>query len=1144
MARGRGEPAVLTTSAGRGRSLALPLLVFFLSGASGLAYEVVWTRLLGLAVGHTTVALTAVVAAFMGGLAGGSAWFGRRLERGASPLRLYATLEAGIAVLALLFPLQLAVVTTLSASSSRLFDSGSMTLGLMRFLLAAMAVVPATFLMGGTMPAMIGAMSMAGRNPSSGSWLARQAGLLYAVNTAGAVAGAAFSGFILIELLGTIETTWLAAAGNLAAAGLAFWLPRPGPSVATIATGAPIRDDTAAAGAPWRDHLTLGSYATAGFAALALQVVWTRALVFFSGSTTYAFTSMLIVFLSGITIGSALAAPLADRLRHPGAVFAGIQFLLGLSAAWSVRMLRLTAPMVDAAWPPDETWLSLVSGNFAKAAVTTAVPTILMGLAFPLAVRLVRASHSGPVGAPRATNADDGCRMSGAILGRLYAANTTGGILGAALTGLVLIPLVGVTATLTSAAVVSVAAGVAMAWRERGHRRILLAVAAAAVVGIVLGADRTTLHVPVGSERLVFYEEGMSATISVLEEVTGTRTIYIDRVPVAGTDAIMLTDQKSLAHVPMLLHPSARRVLTVGFGSGGASWSFARYRGLERVDAVEIDPSVFNAAPHLTASNHAVWQDPRFHLILEDARNYLASTETTYDVIATDCTDLRYKSNANLYTVDYFTLVRERLNPGGVVTVWMPLGGLGGDTFRMALRTFRRVFPHSTVWYMTNQPTHYLLLVGSDHAIQPDVATIAQGMMPSTVQDDLAEIRLDDPLKLASSLLLDERELAALAGDGPFNTDRHPLLEFQAPRLAYRDSLASNLRATLAALSRTAPGETWRADAAQRAALGPYLAATPALVEGHARYQLGTFDYAGALRLYRAASATNPGDRSIPPLIGDVERTRDVWLREFEQRTNAGSTDSRDWMAYASLLRQVGRSQDAQIANRRATTLAPSAAEPWVRLAATQVAAGDRAGAVQTLEHARGLVPRDPVLLSDLGAAYNDLERFNDAVAVLGESLAIAPTSDAHNNLGVALNGLQQPVEAAQQFTRALALNSALPDAWFNLGVAHAMQQAWDPAREAYQRGLALAPGEPRALQNLAVIEANAGRWAEAVRHLRAAVAQQPESAELRNELGRVYLAIGARDDAIRELEWALALDPGSSAVAENLRLAREPGRP
>jgi spermidine synthase len=1124
------------------RSHRLPFVIFFLSGASGLAYEVVWTRLLGLAVGHTTVALTAVLAAFMGGLAGGSAYFARRLEQGARPLPLYAQLEVGIALLAVAFPIQLAVVSWLSVASARTFDSGTVMLGLVRFCLAAFAVVPATFLMGGTMPAMIASMSSA--RTAAARPTAHHAGILYAVNTTGAVVGAALAGFVLIERFGTIETAWLAAAGNLLAAALALTLVRarqPGAEGNERASVlAPARSLVCT---EWRDHRVLAAYLAAGFSALALQVVWTRVLVFFAGSTTYAFTSILIVFLSGIAIGSAIVAPFVDRLRRPAVTFAIVQMLVGLSAAWSIRVLRFASPLIDAAWPPDETWLALVFGNFAKAAVTTAVPTLLMGVAFPIAVRLARDAVPADT-RTRDHRADDEERLlSGAVLGRLYAGNTTGAIGGAALTGLVFVPFLGVTVTLGVVALISVAAGMAVVWRVTSDRRAPLVLAVFVAAAIVWGADRTTLHVPVGSERLVFYEEGMSATISVLEEVTGTRTIYIDRVPVAGTDAIMLTDQKSLAHVPMLLNPEARHVLTVGFGSGGASWSFARYRRVERVDAVEIDPSVFHAAPHLEASNHGVWKDPRFRLILEDARNYLASTDATYDVIATDCTDLRYKSNANLYTVDYFALLRGRLNPGGIATVWMPLGGLGGDTFRMALRTFREVFPHSTVWYMTNQPTHYLLLVGSDRVIRPDVDVIATGLGEPEVRSDLAEIRLDDPLKVASSLLLDEKELARLAGEGPLNTDRHPLLEFQAPRLAYRDSLATNLRATLAAVDIEATvGEKWRVTDAQRASLAPYIAATPALIEGHARYQLATFDYEGALRLYRAAAATNPTDTSIPALVADVERTRTVWLQEFAARTDGGSVDSRDWMAQASLLRQVGRAREAVEANRRATELSPSLSEAWVRLAATQAATGDSHGAIETLEHARTLVPDEPVLLSDLGAAYNDLERYADAVQVLRQSLAISRTGDAHNNLGVALNGLQQPADAAREFERALALSPALPDAWFNLGVSRAMQQAWDPARDAYERGLALAPGESRALQNLALIEANAGRWDEAIRRLREAVAQEPASPELRNDLGRAYLAVGSRAAAVREFEEALRLDPSSAAIAENLRLARGVG--
>ncbi len=1124
------------------------LAIFFISGACGLAYEVVWTRLLGLSIGHTTVALTAVVAAYMGGLAAGSACIGRFLRRGIHPIVVYAVLEAAIAVLAVAFPVQLALVTRLSAESGHWLDRGSFALGAVRFGLAAIAVFPATFLMGGTLPAMLDAM------PSRGAHApARQAGWLYAVNTAGAVFGAALAGFVLIERLGTLETTWLAAAGNLlvAATALAGGRRSAEPDASDAAPAMPRRANTGAPqervsrpGHPTREGDTgpartgalpgvttvLVAYGLSGFAALALQVVWTRALVFYAGSTTYAFTSMLIVFLTGITAGSGVAAPVVDRLRRPAGVFVLLQVLLAVSAAGSLRTLQAVSPGIDAIWPPELTWLSLVSGNFAKAAIAMTLPTLLMGMLFPVAVRLTQSPDTAT--APPGTAA--------AVLGRLYAVNTLGGIAGAALTGLLLIPALGVRTTLFCACVTSLAAAALVGWGGERRRRDALLLPAVAVLAFGLATAGRPLHAPTGSETLVFYEEGASGTVSVLQEVTGTRTIYIDRVPVAGTDTIMLTDQKSLAHVPMLLNPAAKRVLTVGFGSGGASWSFTRHRSLDRVDAVEIDPTVFRAAPYLDDSNHGVWRDPRFHFILEDARNYLASTDVRYDVISTDCTDLRYKTNANLYTADYFALVRGRLTPGGIVTVWMPLGGLSAETFRMALRTFRQVFPHTTVWYMTNQPTHYLLLVATDHEIRPDVTAIAAAMTDTQVRLDLAAIRLDDPLKIASSLLLDEQEVARFVGDGPLNSDRHPLLEFQAPRLAYRDALAANLRATAAARDAGAGLRRWSGSAEVMSGLAPYVAATPALVEGHARYQLGTFDYSGALGLYRAAASVNPADRSIPPLIQDVERTRQVWLEEFASRTSQGSNEIRDWLSYATLLRQAGRLPAAIEAGRRATELAPDATEAWIRLAALHAQAGDATTALVTLERARQLAPRDGLLLSDLGAAYNELERFADAETVLRQSLALRPAADTHNNLGVALNGLGRPADAVRAFGGALALNSASAEAWFNLGVAHALLGDLQQARTAYQRGLALTPAEPRALFNLAMVEAQAGRLDLTARYLTEAIAHAPQSAQLHNELGRAYLGLQRIDDAVAALERARSLDPSSAAIAENLALARQ----
>jgi len=318
-----------------------------------------------------------------------------------------------------------------------------------------------------------------------------------------------------------------------------------------------------------------------------------------------------------------------------------------------------------------------------------------------------------------------------------------------------------------------------------------------------------------------------------------------------------------------------------------------------------------------------------------------------------------------------------------------------------------------------------------------------------------------------------------------------------------------------------------------------YVAATPALVEGHARYQMGSFDYDGALRLYRAAARINPDDPSVPPLVADVERTRGVWLAEFTTRTSKGSRDVRDWLALALLLRQAGRLDEAARAAERATMLEPRLLEPWLRLAAIYSARGTPSAAVATLERARALQPEDPVLLSDLGAAFNDEARFADAEPLLRRSLGIRPTAEAHNNLGVTLNGLNRPADAVHEFGAALALNRGAAEAWFNLGVSHAMLGDAEQARTAYRNGLALMPGEPRALANLAMMEAQFGRLDLTVTYLREALAAGGPSAPLLNDLGRAYLGLGRADLARAVLEQAQALDPRSRAILENLALAR-----
>jgi spermidine synthase len=1008
----------------------------FLSGFSALVYQVLWTRELGLFFGHTIYAVSAVLTAFMGGLALGSHTGGRLIARVRRPLAAYGWLELGIGLAGALFWLLPWALDPLYGVLYQSLNGRFYVFNLTRFALAiAILLIPAS-LMGATLPAL--SAWRASRGNVAGS-----VGSLYAANTFGATTGALAAGFLLIERLGLVETQLTAAVLNAMVGLAAIWVARgdPAPALSQAACADAI---TARPLVPARrqDRLLLVVMGLSGFTALADEVVWTRGLVFYVGTTTHAFTSMLAVYLVGLGIGSFVAAQLVSRLRHPAYAFAWVQLAIGVSGWYSLFALATAAPRIDAIIAPDASWVSLLTSSVLKSIATMLVPTLLFGATFPVALRLASASQSVAV-----------------LVGRVYAANTWGALLGAAFAGFVLIPLLGIQGTLLVCALTNVTLAVlvqnglhASAAPSNSTTCLRWAAPLVAVMFVVaaITGPEAYLHRTVGSEQLAYYAEGNTATVSVVREVSGTKTLYIDKVPVAATDPIMLTDQKTLAHLPMLLHPDPRRVLTVGFGSGGASWSFTRYDSLQAVDCVEIDPAVFGAAPQLQESNHTVWRDPRFRLIIEDARSYLAYTTQQYDVISTDCTDLRYKSNASLYTTEYFGLCRRRLRPEGMVVVWMPLGGLDADMFKMALRTFGQVFPHATLWYLSNYPTHYALLVGRIAPLRIDATRLVQRLAEPDVRADLGEIGLDRPAKILSGLLLDEEAYDAYVGQGPVNSDRYPLLEFVAPRRAYRFALSQNL-AALATRRRPVEGLV-----DVPSALAPDLlhglrrasAAASALLVGHVMYQRGTFDYAAALGEYRRAAALDPSDPSIPALIRSIESTRGVWIREFEARVAAGRASLDDRLSLARLYLEVDRVADA-IALLRAL-IETAGAGPDVRrvFAAALTAAGETDAAIAEYQHVLRLLP---------------------------------DSAEAHNDLGLLLMAAGDLAGAAASFERAARADPGSAAAFHNLGLVHASHgNAW-AAERSYREALTRDPRLVEAWGNLAALLAATDRHDEAI---------------------------------------------------------------
>jgi len=754
-------------------------LLVFVSGVSALIYELVWQRLLHLVFGVSTLATSAVLAAFMGGLALGSLLLGRRADRAARPLRLYAMLEAGIALTALLVPPGLNWMTDLYTTLYGHLQPGTWGGAGIRFLLAlAVLLIPAT-LIGATVPVMGRlAKDLAGRLNVGFS-------LLYGVNTLGAVAGAGLTGLILLHYIGTTSTVGLAVGLNLAVAATAALvslrnadcgLRMEVPASADL-QAKPATPQSAIYKPPFA--LLLGCALTTGAVTTGMEVVWTRILGVFTSNSAYAFALMLSVLLLGLGVGSFLQALWARRPGNDWRRLALCQALLAGLTLVTLPCFRV-APDWLARWCADGSTTVLLLGELMLAASALFLPAALMGMSFPLLA-------AGLTGDPA---------RFGSRLGRLYAANTMGCVAGAFLAGFVLVPALGLRATLDLFAVGSLSVGL-IAWAQTTGPRLLRVTVPATAV---LSAAAAMLLLPAGPflksavqepRQLLYYREGNNGTVSVIEEPNGVRQILVDGQPVAGTSDTSVIDQKMLAHLPLLLHPNPQRALTVGFGSGGTSHSMTRH-GIG-VDCVEIEAAVPDAADHFLSENLDVRQHPRFHLVLDDARSWLRVAPQKYDVIVTDCTNLPYKSNGDLYTVEYFQLMRDRLGPRGLAAAWVPANGISADDLRTLLRSFRAVFPHTSVWYMNPMPTDFLIVVGSPDRLCIDVHQLAERMAMPAVRDDLAAVGLTDPCRLLYTFLTADEGLDRYLGPGPLHTDDRPVLSYSTYGSAFRQTIAGNL---------------------------------------------------------------------------------------------------------------------------------------------------------------------------------------------------------------------------------------------------------------------------------------------------------------------------------------------------------------
>ncbi len=746
----------------------LALACFLVSGACSLAYEIVWVRQLTLIAGATTPAVSTVLAVFMGGLALGARCFGGRADRSRNPLTLYAGLELGIGLYALLQPTLLDVAGAAYLALARHAALPGVVLVGARLATAAAVLLLPCILMGGTLPVLA---RFVGRSQER---FGLDLGTLYAINLAGAVIGSLLTGFILVRVLGLHGTITTAAVGNLLVAAVALLASaRASRPVAAAAAVEPGRAREALP--PRLRGLLWGLAGMSGFVTMGYQVTWTRVLSFGFDNTVYAFTVILVTFLLGLALGSVVFAWFDRRTQRlrlllAAHVFGGLTALL--LAPLAARQPQLLALLTDRF---GFTATAQLAAMGLGAAATMLLPTIFMGIVFPLVGRLL---------------VDDVGRV-GQQLGRAYWINTLGSILGSLLMGFVLIPIWSLKGCLLALAAAQVVAGVLLLpWCGVGRRRqvgfaVALGVAVIAAGGIferLLPGSSPFDQVVVGQHRraqLLAHRDDLTASVSVVEGEDRSRALRINGFEMAIDDETG-SYMPMMTHLPMLLHPHPRKVLVICLGTGATAGA-ALYYPEARVDVVEINRAVLDFAPWFESSNHSVFNDPRARMIVDDGRNYLLTTSETYDVVTSEPMPPTHAGVVNLYSREYYELARQRLAPGGLLVQWLPFHLLKGGEALDILRTVRSVFPETTLWM---HALTGLIVARADGPVRVDWQRVRQVWSDPILAKELARLGLPTPLGLTEAYLLGREGVDALVESAQVVSDDRPTLEFHPPRHA------------------------------------------------------------------------------------------------------------------------------------------------------------------------------------------------------------------------------------------------------------------------------------------------------------------------------------------------------------------------
>jgi spermidine synthase len=747
----------------------LLLLITAVSGFAALVYEILWIRQLSLVVGTTTASISTVVAAFMGGLALGSVVLGRWSDGRIRLLRVYAALEVGIGLSALGVMTVLPLLPSVYPRIASLASSGAL-LAAVRFSVVFGILLVPTSLMGGTFPILVKVATREMRR------LGGTASRLYAANTAGAVAGALSAGLFLLGAVGIPGAYGVAIALNVVAALAALALDRFVSSTEERPTAASTErswgvDGSRSDGRPEGEDLEASrrvvfwAIGVSGCFALGYEIVWSRVLAVVLGHSIYAFTFVLCTYLGGIAAGGFLAAPLLDRARQPARLFA---FGLALLAALAGVSLYFVPLLPFREYELGAAPARYIAQNFTCAGAILLLPTLLLGALLPLAVKICAS----------------GLDRAGRDVGRVYAWNTVGSIAGSLLTGFILIPRLGTQVSLgllvSGNVLLALAVGVKTGWRPAWS--VVSSVAfVLSIVGVWAGRgspivrDKALARVEgFLSEKveLLYFGEDDVAAVGMVVQQDGLERLFADGVLMTHWGI----ETTFMAHLPLAIAPNPRDVLVLCLGMGNTYVSTAAYP--VRVEVVELSRKVVEAFRFAHRAEGAASADRR--ITVGDARNSVLLASRPFDVITVDPPPPLYSAGTvNFHTTDFFRQCKAKIRPDGVVSVWIPFGEVSVADFKMLMKSFRVVFPHTSVWASAPEVgLSGVYMIGMNAASNLDGHEIRRRLLAPAVVADLSRFTSAPVDSLIPVPILVDEEVDEFCGAANVMDDAHPYLEF------------------------------------------------------------------------------------------------------------------------------------------------------------------------------------------------------------------------------------------------------------------------------------------------------------------------------------------------------------------------------